>query len=53
MNEQKIADAINLNFTSPNECDTNGESANVVDGLFCIARAIHKLAEAIREKKDE
>ena len=42
-----VAKAIHDNFTSPNECDSNLEAANVVDGLFAIARAIRRLAEAI------
>lgn len=36
-------------FISPNEMDRNLEPANVVDGLFAIARAIDNLAGAIRE----
>lgn len=36
---------------SPNEMDSNGEPANVVDGLFYIARALNRIAEAIRESK--
>lgn len=39
-------------FISPNESDSNGEAANVVDGLFAIARSLRKLAGAI-EKVDE
>ncbi len=31
-------------FISPNEADRNGEPANVVDGLFAIARSINRLA---------
>jgi hypothetical protein len=34
-------------FISPNESDRNGEPANVVDGLYAIARAIARLAQAI------
>ena len=34
------------NLISPNEADSNGEPANIVDGLFAIARAIERLAEA-------
>jgi hypothetical protein len=33
---------------SPNEVDSNLEPANVVDGLFAIARAIEHLADATR-----
>jgi len=36
-----------LQFTSPNESDRNLEQANVVDGLFAIARAITRLAVAV------
>lgn len=35
-------------FESANECDSNGEAANVVDGLFAIARAIERLATVLR-----
>jgi hypothetical protein len=31
-------------LVSPNELDSNGEPANVVDGLYAIARAINRLA---------
>lgn len=40
--------AIAAGLISPNEADTNGEPANVVDGLFAIARAIDGLAAAMR-----
>lgn len=39
-----IAAAIDRNFTTPNECDSNLEQPNVVDGLYRIARAIDRLA---------
>lgn len=38
-------------FSSPNESDSNGEPANVVDGLFAIARAINKLAIQLEKKE--
>ena len=38
---------------SPNESDTNGEPANVVDGLYSISRAIHHLARAIEGVRTE
>jgi hypothetical protein len=38
-------------FISPNEADSNGEPANVVDGLFAIARAIGDLADAVRNSR--
>lgn len=41
------AKALGASFISPNEADSNGESANVVDGLFAIARAIDRLAAAV------
>ena len=34
-------------FISPNENDRNLEAANVVDGLFAIARSINAVAEAL------
>jgi hypothetical protein len=46
-----LVNAINATLISPNEADQNLEPANVVDGLFAIARAIHDVAEAIRETK--
>lgn len=36
-------------FVSPNEADRNFEPANVVDGLFAIARAIERLAAAVEK----
>lgn len=41
------ATAIAGAFVSPNETDSNGEAANVVDGLFAIARAINRLADVV------
>jgi hypothetical protein len=40
---------IAANLWSPNETDSNGEPANVVDGLFAIARALQDVAYAITE----
>lgn len=34
---------------SPNEADSNLEPANVVDGLYAIARALRAVAKAIEE----
>jgi hypothetical protein len=34
---------------SANEADSNLEIANVVDGLFFIGRAIHRLAAAVEK----
>jgi hypothetical protein len=42
-----VATAIGTIGASPNEVDLNGETANLVDGLFAIARAISRLAEAV------
>lgn len=50
---QQIGKALQFVLTSPNEADSNGETANVVDGLFAIARAIRDLAAAIRESRTE
>jgi hypothetical protein len=35
-----VAQAIQDNFATPNEHDSNFESANVVDGLFTLARRL-------------
>jgi len=43
----KLASAISNCLITPNESDSNWEPANVVDGLFAIARAIHHVARAI------
>ncbi len=48
-----VARAIWGTLQSPNECDRNGEAANIVDGLFAIARAIYDLADAVREARPE
>jgi hypothetical protein len=42
-----IAHAIMKTLESPNEADSNWENANVVDALFFIGRAIHRLADAV------
>lgn len=42
-----VAEAIRLTLESPNESDSNFEPANVVDGLYVIARAITRLARAV------
>lgn len=46
-----IADQIRETLRSPNESDSNGEVANVVDGLFFIGRAIYCLAGAIQNDR--
>ena len=43
------AAALRQTLISPNECDSNSEDANVVDGLFAIARALRDVAAAVRE----
>jgi hypothetical protein len=43
----EIAQAIYYCFQTPNEVDSNLEPANVVDGLYRIAGALHRLAGAI------
>lgn len=45
--DERLAEAIWGTLQSPNELDSNWEAANVVDGLAKIARAIHRLAEAV------
>lgn len=47
-----VAQALLQTLISPNESDSNFESANVVDALCKIARAIHHVAEAIEGKKE-
>lgn len=39
--------ALRAVLVSPNESDSNFEPANVVDGLFAIARALDRVADAI------
>lgn len=41
-----------MTFISPNECDSNGESANIVDGLFAIARSIYYFADVVQKAGD-
>lgn len=47
----KIVKAIDRNLTSPNEMDSNLEQANIVDGLFVLAREIEKLTNVIKQQK--
>jgi hypothetical protein len=44
-----VASALIETLISPNESDSNLEAANVVDGLFAIARALNKVALALRD----
>lgn len=46
----EIRDVIETAFVSWNETDSAGEPANVVDGLFAIARALDEVAQAIYEQ---
>jgi hypothetical protein len=39
--------ALHAVFVSPNECDSNCEAANLVDGLFAAARSARAVALAI------
>lgn len=48
-----IARAIGATLISPNEFDSNCEPANVVDGLFAIARALNGIALAIERRDRE
>jgi len=43
------ADAIQRTLESVNEYDRNMEPANVVDGLFAVARGLQAIAKALRE----
>lgn len=60
MDAREFQDALNIGLagaltdilTSPNEHDANSEEANVVDGLFAIARSIDGLSNAIRGQYD-
>lgn len=45
-----VADTLWNTLRSPNEVDSNLEAANVVDGLFAVARAISRLADVVEEK---
>jgi hypothetical protein len=42
-----LGNALRECLISPNEADRNLEPANMVDGMFAIARAIHGLAVAV------
>jgi hypothetical protein len=47
MNEDKVAKSIIATLISVNESDSNYEDANVVDGLFTIARSLNRIATAL------
>lgn len=42
-----IADAMHFCLISPNEADSNGEAANIVDALAKIGRGLYAVARAI------
>ena len=44
--KDQVASAIERGLSSPNCSDSNGEVANVVDGLYYIARALKWLGNA-------
>jgi hypothetical protein len=44
---KEIAAALREVLVSPNESDRNLEAANIVDGLFAIARALERVAQSI------
>lgn len=46
---KEIKTALENCFISPNESDSNAEAANVVDGLFAIARALNNVSKAIHK----
>ena len=50
MTKDELAEALRIVFESINESDRNMEAANVVDGLYMVARGLHDIAEAIRER---
>lgn len=46
--DNQLAEALRATLISPNEQDRNLEAANVVDGLFAIARAVDRLATQVK-----
>lgn len=46
---ERLGEMLTDCFVSLNEHDSNGESANVVDGLYFIGRGLRKVAEAIEK----
>jgi hypothetical protein len=48
-----VADTLWGTLSSPNEADSNFEAANVVDGLFAIARAIQWAARVYAAVHDK
>jgi hypothetical protein len=50
MGNRDVGAMLGETLISVNESDRNLEPANVVDGLFAIARALQSVAEAIRNR---
>jgi hypothetical protein len=51
MEKTDLGEALRETLISPNECDSNLEPANLVDGLFAIARALMAVAKAIEGRQ--
>lgn len=49
----ETAEALSQTLISPNESDSNWEAANLVDGLFAIANALHRIAAAMERPRPE
>jgi hypothetical protein len=47
-----LSEVLRAALILPNECDRNLEPANIVDGLFALARSLDRLARAM-ERNDE
>jgi hypothetical protein len=47
MKELELARVLNHLLTTPNEIDSNGETPNIVDSLFAIAKALDRIADGI------
>ena len=50
---ENLTEAVWATLRSESEVDSGGDAANVVDGLFAIARAIDRLADAVDRLADE
>lgn len=48
----ELASVLASRLESPNEMDSNYETANVVDGLFAISRSIGAVAKALNRIAD-
>ena len=48
-----LTDAVMTTLRSASEVDSGGDAANLVDGLFAIARSIDRLADAVDRLADE